>query len=106
MHTQTHTLSLSLPNSLTLSVCELLSAGSIRFKAELDIKHNGGLYKAIVILEKIKVKYDNISWADLIQMAGALAVELSGGPVIDMVYGRKDCEESCEAYAVKVTGLH
>ena len=65
--------------------------GSIRFKEELDVKYNGGLSKAIVILEKIKIKYDRVSWADLIQMAGAVAVELAGGPAISMVYGRKDC---------------
>lgn len=78
------------------------TTGSIRFKQELDVKYNGGLSKAILILEKIKVKYDTISWADLIQMAGALAVELSGGPVIDMVYGRKDCEEG-QGYEIKVS---
>lgn len=66
--------------------------GSIRFNQELSMRYNGGLSKAIIILEKIKAKYDTISWADLIQMAGALAVELSGGPTIDMIYGRKDCE--------------
>lgn len=57
------------------------------------------------MLEKIKVKYDTISWADLIQMGGALAVELAGGPVIDMVYGRKDCDENHSGYDVKVTKL-
>ena len=47
------------------------------------------------------MKYDTVSWADLIQMGGALAVELSGGPVVDMVYGRKDCKEG-EGYVIKV----
>lgn len=43
------------------------------------------------MLTKIKNIYPDISWADIIQMGGALAVELSGGPRIDMLYGREDC---------------
>lgn len=76
--------------------------GSIRFKEELDVKYNGGLSKAIVILEKIKIKYDRVSWADLIQMAGAVAVELAGGPAISMVYGRKDCLQG-DGYKINVS---
>lgn len=30
-----------------------------------------------------------VSWADLVQLAGAAAVESSGGPKIDIIMGRK-----------------
>lgn len=33
-----------------------------------------------------------VSWADLIQLAGATAVELAGGPRIPMRYGRQDSD--------------
>jgi L-ascorbate peroxidase len=64
--------------------------GSIRFDSELEKPVNRGLNKAIALLEDIKVKYPSVSWADLIQMAGAQAVESAGGPKIAMIYGRKD----------------
>ncbi len=69
----------------------MILVGSIRFKEELSIKENGGLSKAIIMLTKIKNVNPEISWADIIQMGGALAVELAGGPHIDMLYGREDC---------------
>lgn len=75
--------------------------GSIRFKNELNLKYNKGLQKAITLLEKIKEKYPNVSWADLIQMGGATAVEMAGGPRVNMLYGRKDCAES-SGYQAKV----
>eukprot|EP00929_Paragymnodinium_shiwhaense_P051493 TRINITY_DN25903_c0_g1_i3.p1 TRINITY_DN25903_c0_g1~~TRINITY_DN25903_c0_g1_i3.p1 ORF type:complete len:331 (+),score=65.48 TRINITY_DN25903_c0_g1_i3:65-994(+) len=41
--------------------------------------------------------YPLISWADLIQMASAVAVEVAGGPVVDMKYGRVEAKspEDC-----------
>ena len=57
--------------------------GSIRFDRELDITRvNAGLSKAFVYLQPVKDKNKLVSWADLIQMAGALAVQLTGGPHI------------------------
>lgn len=67
--------------------------GTVRLKAELDLPCNAGLSKAILMLGRIKQVVEYVSWADLIQMAGALAVEESGGPIIDMIYGREDCPE-------------
>lgn len=43
------------------------------------------------MLQPIKDQVPNVSWADLMQMASALAVEDAGGPKIDMRYGREDC---------------
>lgn len=70
--------------------------GSIRFESELDKKQNVGLSKAVALLDSIKDKHSAVSWADLVQMAGAVAVEMSGGPKIHMIYGRMDAQESDE----------
>lgn len=70
--------------------------GSIRYDYELEHPSNSGLEKAIDYISPIKNKFKNISWADLIQMSGALAVELLGGPHIDMKYGRKDAPRAVQ----------
>lgn len=64
------------------------AVGSIRFAPEMDMGANAGLAKAKAYLDKIADKYPDISWADLIQLASAIAVEMAGGPKINMKYGR------------------
>ena len=64
--------------------------GSIRQENENQQSVNKGLEKAIALLLPIKLKYSSISWADLIQMAGANAIKLCGGPDIRLKYGRLD----------------
>jgi len=56
------------------------------------------------MLQRIKDDFDAVSWADLIQLAGACAVELSGGPRIEMRYGRIDAMDS-PAASVSPFGL-
>jgi L-ascorbate peroxidase len=68
--------------------------GSIRMENELNYPSNAGLHLAIAYLEPVKAKFSKVSWADLIQMGGALAVELTGGPKIHMKYGRIDADIS------------
>jgi len=68
--------------------------GSIRFKKEIEAGPNAGLSKALKLLDPIKIQVPEVSWADLIQMASATAIELAGGPKIDMVYGRLDADNS------------
>lgn len=67
--------------------------GSIRFLTELKDPQNAGLEEAIELLTPLKNRYNMISWADLIQMGGALGVELCGGPKLNIFYGRIDVEE-------------
>jgi len=67
--------------------------GSIRFKEELGHGANAGLSKALRYVEKFKEKYPMISYADIMQMASAEAIELMGGPHINMRYGRIDADE-------------
>jgi len=70
--------------------------GSIRFEAELAHGGNAGLAKVIKFLEPFKNKYPILSWADIIQMAGACAVETAGGPKIPMRYGRIDGDKPAD----------
>jgi L-ascorbate peroxidase len=71
--------------------------GAIRFDPEMNMGANAGLAKAKKYLDDIKAKYPQVSWADLIQMASAVAIECAGGPKIPMKYGRKsvDGPEGC-----------
>uniref|UniRef100_A0A0A9FHX4 APX3 n=1 Tax=Arundo donax TaxID=35708 RepID=A0A0A9FHX4_ARUDO len=63
--------------------------GSIRFPEEYSHAANAGLKIAIDLLEPIKQKHPKITYADLYQLAGVVAVEVTGGPSIDFVPGRK-----------------
>eukprot|EP00931_Biecheleriopsis_adriatica_P057844 TRINITY_DN34344_c0_g2_i1.p1 TRINITY_DN34344_c0_g2~~TRINITY_DN34344_c0_g2_i1.p1 ORF type:complete len:906 (+),score=171.40 TRINITY_DN34344_c0_g2_i1:71-2788(+) len=71
--------------------------GSIIFDPEINHGANNGLNKAVKYLEPFKADYPLVSWADLIQMAGAVGIEHAGGPKICMKYGRKDVSgpEAC-----------
>lgn len=64
--------------------------GSVRFEEELGHAANAGLKIAVDLLEPIKQKHPRITYADLYQLAGVVAVEVTGGPTIDFVPGRKD----------------
>jgi len=64
--------------------------GSLRFSIELDHAANAGLIGAIKLLEPVKEKFPDISYADLFQLASATAIEDAGGPKIPMRYGRRD----------------
>eukprot|EP00443_Scrippsiella_acuminata_P003490 CAMPEP_0115217658 /NCGR_PEP_ID=MMETSP0270-20121206/25981_1 /TAXON_ID=71861 /ORGANISM="Scrippsiella trochoidea, Strain CCMP3099" /LENGTH=311 /DNA_ID=CAMNT_0002631561 /DNA_START=75 /DNA_END=1010 /DNA_ORIENTATION=- len=67
--------------------------GSIRFEPEIEYPANAGLPKALNYLKQFKEKYPAVSWADLIQMASACAIEATGGPKIPMKYGRVDAAD-------------
>ncbi|XP_072980516.1 putative L-ascorbate peroxidase 6 isoform X2 [Typha angustifolia] len=69
--------------------------GSIVY--ELDRPENSGLSKSVKVLEKAKREIDNVqqvSWADLIAVAGAEAVSLCGGPTIPIRLGRHDARNA------------
>jgi adenylate cyclase len=67
--------------------------GSIRFKEELDLPENKGLDKAIAALECVKKEFPEASWADIIAMSGAVAIQQAGGPDIGVPGGRRDAEK-------------
>lgn len=66
------------------------ATGSIRFRNELAHGANAGLDAALALLAPVAASTPDVSFADLIQIAGAAAVEESGGPALAMTYGRKD----------------
>ncbi|EOA18809.1 hypothetical protein CARUB_v10007422mg [Capsella rubella] len=66
--------------------------GSIRFKEELNRPHNKGLEKAVAFCEEVKAKHPRVTYADLYQLAGVVAVEVTGGPAIPFTPGRKDAD--------------
>jgi len=67
--------------------------GSIMYEPEISFGANAGLTKAVNFLKKIKEKFPSVTWADLIQMASACAIQVTGGPVIPMKYGRVDVKD-------------
>jgi catalase (peroxidase I) len=76
--------------------------GSIRFEIEVSavtvsdgFNANAGLEYAIEMLLPIKHRYTRISWADLIQLGGCIAVEFCDGPSLLplMRFGRVDAPE-------------
>ncbi|XP_062195506.1 probable L-ascorbate peroxidase 4, peroxisomal [Phragmites australis] len=64
--------------------------GSIRYEEEYTHGSNAGLKIAIDLLEPIKAKNPRITYADLYQLAGVVAVEVTGGPTVEFVPGRRD----------------
>ncbi|CAL5369065.1 unnamed protein product [Camellia sinensis] len=70
--------------------------GSIRNEKELNHDANKGLKVAIDLCEPVKARHPKITYADLYQLAGVVAVEVTGGPTIDFVPGRKDSMDSPE----------
>ncbi|XP_057545146.1 L-ascorbate peroxidase 5, peroxisomal-like isoform X2 [Amaranthus tricolor] len=62
--------------------------GSIR--GELNNPANNGIKVAVDFCEQVKAKHPKVSYADLYQLAGIIAVEVTGGPIIPFVPGRQD----------------
>ncbi|KAA8496909.1 L-ascorbate peroxidase 3, peroxisomal [Porphyridium purpureum] len=69
---------------------------SIRYGPEIAHGANAGLKIAIDLLEPIKAKVPEMSYADLFQLASVVGIEFGGGPKIPFKMGRKDAtEEEC-----------
>ncbi|CAI5490944.1 unnamed protein product [Closterium sp. Naga37s-1] len=61
-------------------------------RSELEYTHGGnaGMKIGIDLLEPVKAKHPRVSYADIYQLAGVVAVEVTGGPAIPFKAGRKD----------------
>ena len=67
--------------------------GTMRHKAELAHGANNGLDIAVRLLEPIKEQFSILSYADFYQLAGVVAVEVTGGPEVPFHPGREDKSE-------------
>jgi L-ascorbate peroxidase len=68
--------------------------GSVHLKEELQRADNTGWGQACMeLLAEAKEQYPSLSWADLVALGGAAAVQKCGGPVIRIGLGRTDAVE-------------
>ncbi|KAL2348627.1 hypothetical protein Fmac_002627 [Flemingia macrophylla] len=67
--------------------CTGCANGSIRLQTKT------GLETAIQLCEDVKAKLKKVSYADLYQLAGIVAIEVTGGPTIHFLPGRQDSNE-------------
>lgn len=66
------------------------NGATMRFQTEQDDPENNGLAKARLVLEKVHERHPYVSLADTFVLAGYVAFEATGGPVIPFAVGRKD----------------
>ncbi|GAB2233700.1 hypothetical protein Droror1_Dr00002929 [Drosera rotundifolia] len=67
--------------------------GTMRHKLEQSHAANNGLEIAVRLLEPIKEQVPVLSYADFYQLAGVVAVEVTGGPEVPFHPGREDKPE-------------
>jgi len=66
------------------------NGATMRFKPEIDWGANGGLKLAHTMLEPVKAKFPNLSYADLWIFAASVAIEEMGGNKVPFKGGRTD----------------
>jgi L-ascorbate peroxidase len=68
--------------------------GTIRLRDELWRGENTGWGQACLeLLAEVRTRHPDVSWADLIALGGAAAVQKSGGPIVEVGLGRTDSDE-------------
>lgn len=72
--------------------------GSIR--NELSNPPNNGIKNAIDFCEQVKTKHPKVTYADLYQLAGVVAVQVTGGPFIPFIPGRPDAPDQQDSGAL------
>lgn len=78
----------------------------IRFSPEKDWPVNVDLDKALLLLKPIKDRFGSrLSWADLIVLAGTVAIEEAGGRPMQFCGGRTDAEEGSGSEYLKPNNI-
>ena len=72
--------------------CGGSNGARMRFSPEASWGANAGLDLPRKLIESVKEKHPEISYADLYTLAGVVAVEEAGGPKIPFRLGRTDAE--------------
>ena len=73
-------------------------SGSITHTDEIKREENDGLQKSVNLVKQLKEELSNISLPDIIAISGAVAVEICGGPTIDVGLGRiENCDPAPES---------
>nr|AHI54569.1 ascorbate peroxidase [Camellia japonica] len=67
--------------------------GTMRHKLEQGHAANNGLEIAVRLLEPLKEQFPILSYGDFYQLAGVVAVEITGGPDVPFHPGREDKPE-------------
>jgi len=67
--------------------------GTMRYKAEQGHSANNGLDIAVRLLDPLKEQFPILSYGDFYQLAGVVAVEITGGPDVPFHPGREDKPE-------------
>jgi len=68
--------------------------GSVHLRDELNRGGNSGWgHACIELLGEARAEFPDASWADLIAIGGAAAVQKCGGPIIHVGMGRRDADE-------------
>lgn len=70
------------------------NGATMRFTPEINHGGNAGLHLAQKMLEPIKRKHPNVSYADLWVLASYVAIEEMGGPSIEFSPGRVDSSDA------------
>ena len=78
--------------------------GAIHLLAEAARRENAG-WSAVCLdlISQAKLDFPSVSWADLVAVAGGVAVEVCGGPTIRVGLGRVDAEEPAPEHRLPTT---
>lgn len=69
----------------------------IRFSPQKDWPENSGLDTVLSRLQPIQTRFRNLSWADLIVLAGNAALEYLGAPTLSFCPGRTDASAGADS---------
>jgi len=73
--------------------CDLLLSGAaIRYSPSIDWPENESASSSLALLEPIKTEFPDITWSDLIVLAGQTAIESAGGLPMPFCGGRVDAD--------------